>query len=63
MVMLISDKQVDIEGASSGVQPVISGVPQGSVLGRYLLVYIDDVTRVNFHIDCKLTVYADGGLL
>ena len=47
------EQKVVIEGASSGVQPVISGVPQGSVLGQYLLflVYIDDVMRVNFHTD------------
>jgi len=39
-------------------------VPQGSVLGLLLfLVYINDVTRVNFPTDCKLTVYADDMLL
>ena len=58
------EQKVVIEGASSGVLPVISGVSQGSVLGPLLfLVYIDDVMRVNFPTDCKLTVYADDMLL
>jgi len=61
------EQKVVIEGASSGVLPVISGVPWGSVgVGTWpitFLVYIDDVMRVNFPTDCKLTVYADDMLL
>jgi len=54
------EQKVVLEGAWSGVSPAISRVPQGSVLGPLLfLVNIDDVMRVNFPTDCKLTVYAD----
>ena len=59
--MLIPDREqkVVLKGAWSGVLTVISRVPQGSVLGPFLfLVNIDDVMRVNFPTDCKLTVYA-----
>ena len=53
-----------VHGEISEPVQVISGVPQGSVLGPLLFViYIDDITSLELSRGAKLTLYADDMLL
>ena len=46
-----------VNGYTSEPLQVISGVPQGSVLGP--LLYVNSLCDLSFSIDCELVMYAD----
>ena len=57
-------QRVVINGMSSRSSHVLSGVPQGSILGPLLfLIYIDDITDIELSAGSNLVLYADDILL
>ena len=57
-------QKVTIEGECSGTVKVLSGVPQGSVLGPLLfLIYVNDINQCSLSRNSFLSLYADDMLL
>jgi len=57
-------QQVVVNGETSEELPVLSGIPQGSVLGPLLfLVYINDIDDIPLSPGTKMVIYADVVLL
>ena len=62
--LLNREQSVVVNGVESEFVQVISGVPQGSVLGTLLfLTYINDVASIKLSVNTKLSLYADDMLL
>ena len=58
------EQSVVVNGTSSNPTHVISGVPQGSILGPLLfLIYVDSISSLNLSEGTKLALYADDMLL
>ena len=54
-------QSVNINGIQSDAEPILYGVPQGSVLGPLLcIMYINDLASVRKY--CKVHLYADDTL-
>ena len=56
-------QKVIVDGKESNSKPVLSGVPQGTVLGPlFFLIYINDINR-NLSKGTKMRLFADDSLL
>ena len=53
-------QRVVLDDESSDLAPVLSGVPQGTVLGPLILLYINDISK---HVNSSLQLFADDCLL
>ena len=57
-------QKVLVEGENSEPLHVVSGVPQGSVLGPLLfIIYIDSINDTELSVDSKTSQYADNMIL
>ena len=53
-------QQVVVDGATSSAMQVLSGVPQGSILGPLLfLIYVDGITDASLSQGSQLSLFAD----
>ena len=65
IIYIVEDNNyVVVNGVCSPITPVMSGVPQGSILGPLLFItYINPVSNLSLSSEAKLTIYADDILL
>jgi hypothetical protein len=62
--LTLRHQNVVVNGSSSDAEAVLSGVPQGSVLGPLLfLIYVNDLASLPVSPGSQLTLYADDLLL
>ena len=52
----LTGNRVVLNGQYSGWRDVLSGVPQGSVLDQYSVIYINDIDD---SVNCKILKFAD----